>query len=367
MERLYDRLILLICCSIFLLSVSLSADSLISILAAVFFSSVITYFHQESVNVAIYLVYTVFCLFYPNLIFLFPLMSYELICEPYRAVLIFGVFSLVKIFFAYPPLSVFYILALVLLSFFLRKRTLKLERSQEEYLTMKDSLTAMTSRLRAQNRDLLEKQDYEIKNATLDERNRIAREIHDTVGHLISSALLQIGALLAICSDENMKSALSDIKKTLSEGMDNIRASIHNIHEDSLDLNAKLSELIHNFTFCEVSFIYEIENDFSMHAKYSLISIIKEALANVMKHSTATLVTVSLKELSDKYEITVHDNGKQTFLPDAARDTSGMGIIGIEERVSGLDGHFHIDRSDGYMLYISLPKDTAGRNPKGDK
>lgn len=363
MEKLHDRVILLICCSIFLLSAAFSADSLIAILAVILFVSVITYFNQVSATIASYLAYTVFCFFYPDAVFLFPLISYELICEPYRSLLILGIFNLVTslLLFSHSPLSIFYILALTLLAYFLRKRTVKFEEAQQEYENMKDSLTAMTERLKERNRDLLEKQDYEIKNATLDERNRIAREIHDTVGHLISSALLQIGALLATCKDESQKEALTAVKDTLSTGMDNIRASIHNIYEDSLDLDAKLKELCHNFTFCETELIYEIEHDFSMRTKYSLISITKEALSNVMKHSAASLVTVSFKENENEYEIKIADNGKQVYLSDAEKDNSGMGLNSIRERVEALSGHFCIDRKDGFMIYITLPKKEASK------
>ncbi len=359
MEKLYDRIILLICCSIFLLSVSFSLDSLYAILVIIFFSSLITCFNQESVNIISYLVYSVLCFFYPGAFFLFPVISYDLICAPYKAMLILGIANLVMVALSYPLLSIFYILALTLLSYFLRKRTLKLEEAQREYTNMRDSLVAMTKRLRARNRDLLEKQDYEIKNATLDERNRIARDIHDTVGHLISSSLLQIGALLAICKDDTTKEALTTVKDTLSTGMDNIRASIHNIHEDSLDLESKLKELCHNFTFCETELHYNIEHDFSMRTKYSLISITKEALSNVMKHSSATLVTLSFAENLKEYEIKIHDNGKQFFLTNASKDDSGMGINSIRERIEALDGHFHIDRSEGFMIYITIPKSEA--------
>lgn len=367
MEKLYDRIILLICSSIFLLSVSFSVDSLIAILVIIFFSSLITCFNQDSVNIISYLAYSVLCFFYPSAFFLFPVMSYDLICAPYKAMLILGIANLVMVALSYPLLSIFYILALTLLSYFLRKRTLKLEEAQQEYTSMRDTLVAMTKRLRAQNRDLLEKQDYEIKNATLDERNRIARDIHDTVGHLISSSLLQIGALLAICKDDTTKAALTTVKDTLSTGMDNIRASIHNIHEDSLDLELKLKELCHNFTFCETELIYNIEHDFSMRTKYSLISITKEALSNVMKHSSATLVTLSFAERDKEYEIKIQDNGKQIFLPNSSKDDSGMGLNSIRERIEALDGHFHIDRSEGFMIYITIPKSEAASSDTADK
>ncbi len=358
MDKLYDRIILLICCSIFLLLVDFGAGALIAIGAVIFFSSLAAYFHQPSADIFVYLGYTIFCIFFPECTFMLPLMSYDIICEPFRALFIFGLFNIFRLLFIYEPLSIIYILILTLLAYFLRKRTVAFEKSKQEYLDTKGTLTALTNRLKAQSRDLLERQDYEIKNATLNERNRIAREIHDTVGHLLSSALLQIGAILVVCKDDDIKEALITTKDTLSKGMDNIRASIHNIHEESLDLNLKISELIQNFDFCEAVLDYDIKHDFSMRAKYSLISIIKESLNNIMKHSNATLVTLTFKELTDKYEITIHDNGKQLLVTNS---NTGMGINSIRDRIESLGGYFHVDRTNGYMIYITLPLNEAGK------
>jgi len=356
MDKLYDRIILLICCSIFLLITDFSTEALIAIGAAILFASVAYYFQQPSGDILVYMGYVIFCIIYPECTFMLPLMNYDIICEPYRALAIFGFFNIVRLVFIYEPLSIVYILILVLLSYFLRKRTIALDKSKQEYLDTKGSL----SRLKMQSRDLLERQDYEVKNATLNERNRIAREIHDTVGHLLSSALLQIGAILVVCKDDNIKESLTTTKETLSQGMDNIRASIHNIHEESLDLNLKITELLNNFDFCETRLNYDIEHDFSMRAKYSLISIVKEALNNIMKHSDAGIVTLNFAEHDGHYEITIHDNGKQTIMTSNRAADAGMGISSIRERIESLGGHFHVDRTDGYQLYITLPLNDAG-------
>ncbi len=361
MDKLYDRIILLICCSVFLLATDFSIGALIAIGAAIIFASVAYYFRQPCGDILVYMSYIIFCIFFPECTFMLPLMNYDIICEPYRALCIFGFFNLTRLIFLYKPLTIIYILILTLLAYFLRKRTISLEKSRQECL---DIISSM-AHLKKQSHDLLERQDYEIKNATLNERNRIAREIHDTVGHLISSALLQIGAILVICKEDNIKEALTTTSETLSQGMDNIRASIHNIHEDSLDLNLKITELLNNFKICETKLTYEIEHDFSMRAKYSLISIVKEALNNVMKHAVdATVVTLSFKELDTHYEITIHDNGTQTTMTNRTAGTydGGMGISSIRERIESLNGHFHIDRLNGYMLYITLPIDKIDKN-----
>ncbi len=67
---------------------------------------------------------------------------------------------------------------------------------------MRDTDTELKLVMEQRNRELLEKQDNEIYLATLRERNRIAREIHDNVGHMLSRSILQVGALATICKEE---------------------------------------------------------------------------------------------------------------------------------------------------------------------
>jgi nitrate/nitrite-specific signal transduction histidine kinase len=85
-----------------------------------------------------------------------------------------------------------------------------------------DSAREMSFQLKKQNQDLIEKQDYELNLATVNERNRIAREIHDNVGHLLSSAILQSAALYTVTKDEKIREGLNSINNTLNEAMSSI-------------------------------------------------------------------------------------------------------------------------------------------------
>lgn len=88
------------------------------------------------------------------------------------------------------------------LSALLKLRTLALSRSRRDYKDLTDNAKEISLHLEQKNKELLEKQDYEIQVATLNERNRIAREIHDSVGHLLSRSILQLGALKAVHRQE---------------------------------------------------------------------------------------------------------------------------------------------------------------------
>ena len=93
-----------------------------------------------------------------------------------------------------------------------------------------------------------------------------------------------------------------------------------------------------------------------MKAKYSILFIVKEALSNVMKHSNATLVSITVSELPGIYQIIIHDNG--TTSQGNRHDSSGMGLQSMIERVNTLGGNFYTDTRDGFKIFISLPKET---------
>ena len=356
MEKLYDKLILFLCCTIFLISYNLSLYTILPVIVVISLNSLMTYFDNNALNIFSYLCYVGLCILSPNFICFLPIMCYDMVGEPYRYVIYFAIFASANALHSFPPLTILILMLLTVLAWLLKKRTLALTQAKQDYFSLRDEMMEKAEMLQIQNRDLLEKQDYEISNATLNERNRIAREIHDTVGHLLSSSILQIGALLAICKDDSIKENLTNIKNTLSTGMDSIRSSIHNIHEDSLDLQDKLMELTHNFTFCKTAFSYHVNHDFPMKAKYSILFIVKEALSNVMKHSNATLVSITVSELPGIYQIIIHDNG--TTSQGTRHDSSGMGLQSMIERVNTLGGNFYTDTRDGFKIFISLPKET---------
>ncbi len=354
MEKILDKVIIYICCSIFLLSNGMNIYSSIPLLIAIVFSSFATAFKNPAIKIGAYILFVILMAFYPNITYFIPLMCYDLYCEPFRYVTVVAIFPIFFNFTVFPRLGYFWISIITLLVLMLKYRTTDFLEAKKQYVTLKDDTIESTNQLNLKNKELLEKQDYEITNATLNERNRIAREIHDSVGHLLSSSILQIGALLAITKDELVKENLTNIKDTLSTGMDSIRTSIHNLHEESMDLNSKLSEIVKNFTFCEVNYTYKISSDFCMKAKYTILFVVKEALSNVMKHSNATKVTIIITELPSFYQIKIEDNG--TISRNSSLN-NGMGMSSISDRVSSLNGNINITRKNGYKIFITLPKE----------
>lgn len=86
---------------------------------------------------------------------------------------------------------------------------------EQEMIRLRDTSTELNLVLQEKNKNLMEKQDYEIYLATLRERNRIAREIHDNVGHMLSRSILQMGALITIHKEEPLHGQLAGVGETL--------------------------------------------------------------------------------------------------------------------------------------------------------
>ncbi|OPY93231.1 MAG: Redox sensor histidine kinase response regulator DevS [Syntrophaceae bacterium PtaU1.Bin231] len=197
----------------------------------------------------------------------------------------------------------------------------------------------------------MEKQDYEINLATLNERNRIARDIHDSIGHLLSNAILQTGAMMATSRDEATAGRLSVLKETLAASMEAVRTSIHNLHDESVDLYTEIKGLCDSFTFCGISLAFDMDSNPDKKVKYALLSVVKEALSNVIRHSDATQVTVTVTEHPALYQLVVRDNGTPK---EPSGD--GIGLKNIRQRIESVGGLVNIGYDGGFSVFVSIPK-----------
>ena len=253
--------------------------------------------------------------------------------------------------FHYLGFDLLWLLAM-LFSLLLKQQTLSQQQLEQDYKKQRDTSRELAMILSEKNKNLLIQQEQEVRIATLNERNHIAREIHDNVGHLLSSALLQIGAIQAIFTQEELQEPLTNLRSTISTSMDSIRSSVHNLHDDALDLQAALQTLIQNFTFCKGNFVYDVTHSMSQEMIYHILAIVKECMNNTMKHSNATVFTVTLREQPTFYQLILTDNGTSIKKQD-----TGIGLKNIRERVETMHGFLNIQTEQGFCLFITLPKE----------
>lgn len=258
----------------------------------------------------------------------------------------------------------------------LHGRTRRLDELEQEYKRSRDDSRELTLMLEKKNQDLLEKQDTEVYLATLKERNRIAREIHDNVGHMLSRSILMVGALKAINQNENLKVPMEQLDQTLNEAMTNVRQSVHDLHDESVNLKEVMESLVAEFSFCPVQLTYDMGYDIPKEIKYSFIAITKEALNNVMRHSNADEVKILVREHPWLYQLIIEDNGtsEERIQPDGDQEeyaaqesagktgndrnteSSGIGIKNMKERVRMLGGNMQIQKENGFRIFITVPK-----------
>lgn len=288
----------------------------------------------------------------PAVLFFFPVICYDFCL--YRLFILFLPVTAEFLFFL-PDFRLpllFHLLSGCFAAFLLQKHTSDYEQLKEQHLLTMDDQTEKNLLLAQKHEAMLQKQDSEIYAATLRERNRIAREIHDNVGHMLSRAILLSGAIATINHEKSLVEPLRQLTDTLSLAMDNIRSSVHDLHDESINLKEVAEELIASFSFCPITLEYDMSFAIPKTVKYAFVSILKEALSNIIRHSNATTVSVLMREHPALWQLAIHDNG--TFAGNFSSE--GIGLENMRERVRKLGGTITFSPKNGFSIFITIPK-----------
>ena len=365
--ELTDKAVILICCTMLSYILKIDTGFVAAGLMAVIIS-MCSYVdrlpgHTEQVLV---ILYAVSIILYPVNVAFVPLIMYDAAVKRMRyGILSIGI-SYVCIVYCFAKnvwfageYEAYNILAAAICaacissgSIVLGLRTSKLLEAEDRLHKLRDESMENSILYKLRNDELIERQNYEINVATLRERNRIAREIHDNVGHMLTRAILQTGALKVIVRDEDVKKQLEDIGDTLNTAMDNVRTSVHDLHDESVDMKKAVGEIISAFPGLDIELSYDMGINIGNNIKYSFIAIIKEALNNTAKHSNGNKVKINMTEHPGFYRLVISDNG--TDIPD--NYTGGIGLTGIAERVRQLKGNLNISTDKGFTISISVMK-----------
>jgi signal transduction histidine kinase len=203
--------------------------------------------------------------------------------------------------------------------------------------------------------------------ATLQERNRIAREIHDALGHTLTAQSLQLdNSILLWQSDgDKAKLFLVEAKRLGTQALSEVRQSIATLRSDPFQGQSfamAIDRLIHNFqqtTGIQPVFTFRLSEPLPMEVQTALYRIIQEALMNVTKHSQAKHVIIKLQAQAGLLDLLIDDNG-QGFNP--LQNTTGFGLQGMRERTHVLGGQFQIisARGAGCKAMVRIPLVPVG-------
>ncbi len=241
-------------------------------------------------------------------------------------------------------------------------RTAQLEREQERMRRTRDELQERALALEARNRDLADRQDYEVELATLAERARIAREIHDNVGHQLTRASLQTEALRVVHANEpGVAADFADVKHTVDEALQLVRSSVHALNDNAADLSVQLERIVEDVRSdggpqIELEVLAE-------HAPANVVNcfaaVLREALSNTMRHAHARNVTVRCMEHPSFYQLIVTDDGEGGIQAGGRGVAAGMGLGSMRERVEVLGGTFTAGPragAPGWRVFAAVPK-----------
>ena len=241
-------------------------------------------------------------------------------------------------------------------------RTAQLEREQERMRRTRDKLQERALALEARNRDLADRQDYEVELATLAERARIAREIHDNVGHQLTRASLQAEALRVVHTDEpGVAADFADVKRTVDEALQLVRASVHALNDNAVDLSVQLERIVEG-ACSDGGPQIELEV-MAEHAPASVANcfaaVLREALSNTLRHACAQTVTVRCMEHPSFYQLIVTDDGVGGVQASGCGAAEGMGLASMRERIEALGGTFTAGPragAGGWRVFATVPK-----------
>lgn len=352
MNKLIDKLLIFLFCLTLYVSGENGIYMIAPILTAIIFSATLSCLENKRIITIIFMGYIIICFIEPLALFFIPLICYDILLFKFRWIWALAFMPYLSNINQLLAVQKGLIPAITVTAYILKYRSVSYEIIKKEYIQLRDNTKEISIHLENKNKLLLEKQDYEINLAMLKERNRIARDIHDNVGHLLSRSILQIGALLAVNKDTATKESLRSIKDTLSSAMDSIRKSVHDLHDESINLEIEIQSIINKFNFCPVEFNYDAESNLDKNLKYCFIAIVKEALSNIAKHSNASKASVKICEHPALYQLIIEDNGNQID----CKSNNGIGLKNISDRTAAFKGNVNISTGKGFRIFISIPK-----------
>jgi two-component system, NarL family, sensor kinase len=194
------------------------------------------------------------------------------------------------------------------------------------------------------------------------ERKRIAQDIHDQVGSLLSAAKLQltgVGELRRVFSDDE-KQKYSKALSLIDQAAEELRHIAHNLMPATLSRLGlvtalkNLSKKIAKHAGFQIHFsVHGLEERLKETTEVSIYPIVLELINNIVKHARATSVTVQLTRHPDHINILVEDDGVG-FRPESRTQANGIGLANLKSRVEYLAGTFYIDSTPGQGTIVTI-------------
>ncbi len=229
-----------------------------------------------------------------------------------------------------------------------------------------NEIEATLSELNESNRKLKEAYSELQAVTVLEERQRIAREIHDTAGHSITTVIMQTEAARLVIDEDPQDAKRKIISANLQakHALEELRKSVHLLSgaEKRGSLKEEMLQILHESSDgTGVSVRYEIDDISLCDAKARFVlNTLREGISNGLRHGGATAFWFSFTERGGIVNFLLSDNGKGMHLSDLKE---GFGLSGMHSRAAGLGGTvwFETEPDEGFEIHLTLPSDPQGK------
>jgi len=191
--------------------------------------------------------------------------------------------------------------------------------------------------------------------AKLAERERIARDLHDLLGHTLTviTRKAELARRLADREPERAAQEIAEVEQVAREALREVRSAVSGFRQT--DFSTELAQARVALQSALIHFEAATDAiDLDPAIEQVLALALREATTNVLRHSHANSCRVRLENLSDRVRLTVIDNGKGAAGKDS-QTNDGMGLTGMQERVTALGGDLKVDGRGGTSITITLP------------
>ena len=230
---------------------------------------------------------------------------------------------------------------------------------KDRILSLNEKLNRANEELQLANRQMEEYAKESIKNAETQERNRLAREIHDTLGHSLTGIITGLDACVTLVdvAPDAVREQLKVIADVARNGMTDVRRSVKALRPDALEkmeLEKALVEMMEETrkaSHVEIEYCCTAElTHYNKDEEEIIYRIVQESITNAIRHGKASKIMIAISMEYHVMNIWVKDNGV-----GCKQIEKGFGLHHMEERLAMLHGSLNYFTDNGFILEASIP------------
>ena len=199
--------------------------------------------------------------------------------------------------------------------------------------------------------------------ATLGERERIARDLHDLLGHTLTGIVVRAQLIRKVAPSDPARAAAeaADVEQLARDALTEVRAAVSGWRHHALDTEIDFARDVLTAAGVELRVHTDTTVSMSPAVEAAVALAVREAVTNVVRHADASVCRIGIITAGDDVRLTVADDGRGSGAPD------GSGLSGMRERIAALGGHVDRRMNGGTTLTITVPAQGVAARPHAAK